>query len=679
MAEYNTKASRGDRPPSLQELAEALKTFFRQKLVQRDVILDFEAGEALKALSHLTTAQESMPNGDPLVPYLVLKEGLDAIGVRAIEKPTDSHRNLTRALLREMRKACDGALSNNQTHNGVRALCRVGLPLEARAILLEFREAQNDRPVFVAESKPWQLVAKSLGKLNDEEELLRTMDMFEKYSIPFRRIAHQTMVEFYAARGDFVKTKFWYEREIQPASPDTPDLEVTPSPACYTVLLRFCIKNNQLEWGQEIFREAVKLGNPSKETWDVVFQWAAVMGKGVDEIDRMMNVMVSRNTGEGRGAERRPDVQTINGLVELAILRNDPYLAERYVNLGQKWGIEPDAKTLALQMDYRINVGDLDGALAAYNKLQSVETDKADEADEEKDLHAINRLIQALAKSKRYKFEDVMRVVEDLNERKARFEPETVSTLALLHIQRDEIHDAVDLLQTHAFKFSIDQRASIRDKLVEFCLDRKNSLAKAWDTYMILQHIFIETKRETRTKLMMAFFGRNRPDMACYVFNHMKEHQNPDIRPTVDTYVACLEGIAQLADEESLEVIHNSLRINMDVEPTTRLRNALMLAYIAVENPNRALEFWDDITSSREGPTYNSIHIAFRACEVPPIRGDIKARQIWSRLKKMDIEISPDMYASYVSAIAGNHLFDEAKELIERMELETGHPPDAFM
>jgi ubiquitin-like modifier-activating enzyme ATG7 len=100
-----------------------------------------------------------------------------------------------------------------------------------------------------------------------------------------------------------------------------------------------------------------------------------------------------------------------------------------------------------------------------------------------------------------------------------------------------------------------------------------------------------------------------------------------------------------------------------------------MLAYIACDEPNRALDFWSDITNSTEGPTYNSIQIVFRACERKPF-GDKPAREIWNKMRRMEIEVTPEVSSAYVGALAGQALLPEVKALIENMEADVGYGPD---
>ncbi|KAF2773753.1 hypothetical protein EJ03DRAFT_264560 [Teratosphaeria nubilosa] len=428
-------------------------------------------------------------------------------------------------------------------------------------------------------------------------------------------------------------------------------------------LFRWCATSGNISFGHDVVREILQQ-NPVKPIWDAIFVWAAATGKGVDEIGRMIDIMESANPSTSDSPERRQaDIATINALVEYAISKEDPYMAERFIALGRERGIEPDAKTYGLQIDYRLSVGDIDGALTSYKNLQSTDVSS------QEDVPTVNKLIVALRSSRRHDFDTIMNVAADLSDRRARFEPQTVTTLALLHLDRDEVHDVTDLLNTHAYHFSSAERAGIRDALVAYCLDPQTPLARTWDAYTILREIFDELPRQPRTQLMSMFFRRERPDIAVHVFNHMRSHSREDTIPTIDTYVTAFMSAARLKDLESLELIHNQLKLDFNIHVSTHLRNALIIAYTACGKPRKALGFWDDIVASREGPSYNSIHVAFRACEHAH-HGDIKAKEIWEKLRKMNIELDRTLWGSYIAAVAGQGDMRHAAEILAAADEE---------
>ena len=177
---------------------------------------------------------------------------------------------------------------------------------------------------------------------------------------------------------------------------------------------------------------------------------------------------------------------------------------------------------------------------------------------------------------------------------------------------------------------------------------------------------------------MTAFFTRERADMGVRIFQNMRMHSRADTIPTVDTYVAAFLGLAKLRDLESLEVIHNLLKLDYNITPTTYLYNALIIAYTACGKARKALGFWDDIVASREGPSYNSIHIALRACEKSPF-GDLKAKDLWSLLRRRNVELDHNLWCSYVGALAGNGDIDMAITAVEEAEGKGELEVDAFL
>lgn len=165
--------------------------------------------------------------------------------------------------------------------------------------------------------------------------------------------------------------------------------------------------------------------------------------------------------------------------------------------------------------------------------------------------------------------------------------------------------------------------------------------------------------------------------MACWVFGHMRAHSNSSIRPTEDTYVECLEGLGRVPDMNNLRMVHNMLKMDTTIQMTTKVYNALMIAYTACDDASRALDFWKDISNSTEGPSYRSLEIVLRACQETPYRDDV-ARQIWEKLQRMEVEVPDFVYNSYCGVIAGHGHVDEAKKLISGMEASGGYRPTAM-
>lgn len=523
--------------------------------------------------------------------------------------------------------------------------------------------------------KSWHLVLKGLAREDNEADLLRTVQIMADRGIPWTLSLQVTLVSYFLDKKDLTQAKKWYAKPTTSLEGYEPEVS-RHQESILPRLLQACALSGDHAFGHQVVASLLTK-MPDKPVWDAMFLWSAAIGKGPDEIDRMMNVMV-RRSGEQHSKDPSapllyPDIATINLLVEHAMSQQDSYSAERYVSLGEKRGISPDERTYTLQIQYRLSIRDIDGARAAYFGLQG------QLSGDEQTLLVINRLIQALCASQQpHYFDDIMTMVDDLHERKARLAPETVSALCILHLRRGEAHDAIDLLQVHAFHFGPEQRAIIRKDLAAFILDGQTATADAWDAYQILREVFSETPREDRVPIMNNFFARKRSDMACHVFFHMRNHTHETITTNKAVYLAAFVGFARNADAESLELVHNQLRLDLNVDLDTELRNALMLAYASTGNNRKALEIWAEIGSSKEGPTYNSIAIAFRSCEGTHY-GDRHAKSIWRRLKELDIDIDKKIWTAYLGAIARNHLHDEALALVESVEREYGFTPDISM
>ncbi|KAF2134812.1 hypothetical protein P153DRAFT_362544 [Dothidotthia symphoricarpi CBS 119687] len=662
------------RPPPAKDIAAAIKAFFAQR---KGTFEQFHILLADTAFKHLMdNPQES---GEPWFTEKELLSDIFRRGLLKAKQPdsdVQNHIDFGLSVLAEVTRI-RGLEKGEQEKTSVelekvQLLSRYGAATKARDIAVEGHKFDANATVAQkAFSKNiWKTMLLGIAREGNVEEMLKTVELLQECFVPLVPSMRRTLVNFFAEHNDLERAKHWYSQPVyrKEGSEDSDSHD-----GAHIALLKACALSGDLTFGHQVVASLLKGAMPNKEAWDAIFLWSTAIGKGVDEVDRMMTVMIRRND-EARQKDpslppMEPDIETINALVEFSMSRQDPYSAERYIVLGEKRGIEPNEKTFTMQMQYRLSVKDIDGARAAYYNLQG------NFAGSEESVAVINRLVQALCQSKQHHFDDIMAIVDDLHERKAHFEPETVGVLCVLHLRRNEVVDAQDLLQVHAHQYSPPQRSIIRKALQAFLMDGETSTADAWDTYQILRNVFSETTRDDRIPIMNEFFARERSDMACHVFFHMRNHVGRLQVANRDVYVAAFTGFARCADAESLELAHNQLKLDLNVDMDTRLRNSLMLAYGATGNNKKALQFWREICESKEGPSYNSISIAFRSCEGMPW-GDEHAKSIWARLKEQDVEIDKNIWTAYMSAISRNHLHDEAQALVETVEDEYGFTPD---
>ncbi|TDZ39768.1 Complex I intermediate-associated protein 84 [Colletotrichum spinosum] len=647
------------RPPTRTELVEAFRDLFAYKLRFNVVVNSTQALHCRNLLQYLLENKDDEPGpGLTLTELTAAREAL----LKPPKEDTKEHLAFSRALYEAIKaeRALDpsdpGAAEDFESY--VVALTLFGASTEALDTLRPYwsQLPESERPNA---QNLWVNVLQGLAEEGQETALVDAVAKTEVLGVPYTSSIHEVLTTFYAKQDNVLETKKWFLRPIH-------DGEL-PSARTYKEILQFSIKNNQRGWTAPIFKKLVD-SNPSKEHWDVVYQWAVLsMGKGLDDVKGMFDVVARHNPDD---ASKQPDIETINSLIQVAIDKNDAYLADRLVTFADELGIRPNASTYLLQMDLKIRAKDLSGARAAYMQLPKTELSG------EEDLPLINRYLQALCYQPQQDLKAIREISDILEERIVTLDPDTVVALCTVFLKNDQQFEVIDTLSLNVFQHSNEQRRSIRDAFVAYCLDRKNSTARVWDAYSILRQFFQETSLESRLELMEAFFDRNRSDMAIHVFGHMRQHVNPDFHPPSDAYIRCFEGIGRCPDLDSLRLVHNMLKMDTAIQPSTKMYNALMIAYGACRKPSVALDFWQDIVRSTEGPSYNSLEIVFSLCEIKAF-GDQLAREIWNKMEKMEIDVPPAVFAAYCGGLAGNGNLQEVQSTIRTMKRAVGYGPDA--
>lgn len=604
------------------------------------------------------------------------------------------HLEMCREIYAELRRR--GAYTPLDFKRHIFILCQYGASVEAAELLARYwlspppasqltatsaaqiQQAENSKRSR-RDKELWVLVLQGLANEGREEALLAEATAAQGAGLEYMPLFHEIMTTFYARQNNYAKTRDWFEKPIAGRREATAQ--------AYAELLAFSQRSGsdnpaeKQKWIQTTFQNLCD-ANPAKDVWDVIFQWAVVsLDKGVDEIRHMIATMVKHNASRPNMA---PDATTVNGLIRVAAAKGDVLLAERFVQLGAApesadgLDISPDAHTFILQLDYRVDANDLSGAYASFMHLQSID------CPDEEDAPVINKYIRALCSSataaasttgNTKNTQRIRDVLDTAEHRQVALEPATVVALCMTFFGSDQQFEVIDVLSVHAMQYSVEERAVVREAFVQYIVDRKrSSTARAWDAYSLLRQYFAETPPASRVRVMDGFFRRRRPDMACYVFGHMRGANDPALRPTADLYVRCLEGLGRSPDETGLQMVHNMLKMDTRVQMDTRLYNALMLAYAASGDRSRALDFWHEIDGSVEGPSYTSLAILFYVCEGLPF-GDATARSVWAKMQRMEVDVPPDVFDAYSSSIAGQGHIEEVQKLISGMEKSVGYGP----
>ncbi|CAK7565632.1 MAG: hypothetical protein SEPTF4163_003554 [Sporothrix epigloea] len=619
------------------------------------------------------------------------------------------HLEMCREIYDELRRRQASTTLDLKRH--VFILCQYGASMEAAELLAKYWFApQPSSPLLPAAGPPATgpattpaqrqgegarrsrrdlelrvMVLQGLANEDREEALLAEAEAASNAGLEYMPLFHEIMTTFFARKNNYAKTREWFEKPIARSQQITAQT--------YAELLAFAQRSGsdkpaeKKKWIQTTFQQLCD-ANPPKDVWDIIFQWAVVsLSKGVEEVRHMMATMVKHNAGRPNMA---PDATTINGLIRAAAAKGDVLLAERFVQLGAApesaggLDIAPDAHTFILQLGYRIDANDLSGAYASFMHLQSLD------CPNEEDAPIINKYLRALcfaasataggggvatkggSLGSTQRIHDVLEMTE---QRQVALEPATVVDLCMVFFRNDQQYEVIDVLSVHAMQYSVEERAVVREAFVQYIVDRKRtSTARAWDAYSLLRQYFAETPPASRVRVMDAFFRRRRPDMACYVFGHMRGANDPAMRPTADLYVRCLEGLGRFPDATALKMVHNMLKMDTRIQLDTRLNNALMLAYAASGEQARALDFWHEIDGSVEGPSYASLAILFYVCEGLPF-GDVTARSVWAKMQRMEVDVPPDVFDAYSGAIAGQGHIEEVQKLLAGMAMSVGYGP----
>lgn len=671
------------RLPPPEVLARAFNQFIASRKSQKLPMEDFHVARLIQTFKTIEEQEKEDGSKGPLFTHDELISAMMTLSTGSEGSLMTSHTELVRLVHEKLVRAW--ALTDVETPVEKRlrglsclvfVLSQTGEAKEAQNILQEFWTNNYGKKLIEADRQhhPWGNILSGFALEDNEEELLRTIETMNQLSVPLEGKRRLAVALFYARKDNIEGTKKWFDGDALTKEPSTPSLRYSRFVSeSYKTLFEFCLRNNEIQWGQSVLQASRNSPDSNLRTWNAIFQASAASGKGVEDIDRMIEVMMRRN-GEASPdtkseATSKPDISIFNGLIQYAVAKQDSYYAERYFSLITKWGAVPNAQTYIFQIQYRLKADDIDGALASYALLRE------QDIVAHEDWPIMNQLTQHLARhspSTPQTHQQIMSLVADLTDRKLLFPSATVAALCAYHLHRDEYFELVDLLQNFAHQYSIRARHDLLSILSSAALDPTSDTSRAWDTYMIFHQVFdLECTRSLRAAVMFAMFARRRPDLATHVFTRMARHPRRDTRPDAHTYALALCGIADCAEPEALEVVHNMLKLDTETEPDARLLTALMAAYNAVGAPDKALGFWAAIATSAEGPCVESLHAAFRACERLPY-GHVTARGIFARLREGGVEIGRDLVASYVGALSGNRMFEDAGDVIERVQEITG-------
>ncbi|KAF4965094.1 hypothetical protein FSARC_7057 [Fusarium sarcochroum] len=658
------------RPPPTEELIQAWKTFFEGKLDSKVPLNGTQAMQCLRLLDYLVKQHEESPKSEAKLQVADLRNALLALERLRPRERTRQHLDLAKSIwsaIDDIKITRPGFVTNGSLWSSfLRVLCTFDGSRDALKMVyanwedvMKLCGKKTENPILS--------LMEGLAREGCEKDLLHLLKGAIDSGYPYDKHVQFIMVNFFAQRNRIPETKYWIDQPLK--SPKR-------SFKIYPLIATFAVRNNLKDWAVPYFLElGTQLENEEKEErfyWDALMQGILILGKGLAEVRKWLFL---HETSDKPGIRATPG--TINVLLHAAVGIKDPVLVEDILALAAEMGIQPNGESHIYLMQVRLEAGYLPGVHASYKKVVE-RTPWHNQAHLWWEFSQLmNEYLAVLSSQTTPNFKLISEIIEQCEEDQLLLEPETVASLCIRFLENEQHFDVMDILSVHSFQFSATEREVIQDAFVKFCIDPLTSTSRSWTGYQILRQFFQDLSFDHRVKLMEAFFNRNRPDMATHVFGHMRQHRNNDYHPKRETYISCFEGLSRSPDEDSLEMVHNMLKMDTTVEPNTKLYTSLILAYTASEKPTQTMDFWQAITASREGPSYASLEAVFWSLERTP-RGAKEAHKIWKRIERMDIDVPPAVYNAYIGAVAASGEEEKVQDIITRMAVVTESEPDAM-
>jgi hypothetical protein len=545
----------------------------------------------------------------------------------------------------------------------INLLASNGCPAEARLVIINFGGRFRG-----AKPSPWLTVMKGFAMADDNRQLRNITQEFEKYGLKFDQASHEELINLLIGQGQFKAVQTAYACPITGAfvssMPNKRADIVEPSISTKMKVIKQAILNSETKWAEPIFNSLPQA--PLPETVGIYMLWEAAHGGNASSIAEKVKAWIASDAQ----IKDAITVTDVNSLIQYANASQSHELAPGFARLAEQWGLVPDQQTHLLQLESYIQAGAVEQTLEMLEQqidLSLLPTEN---------LPLCNKLIAmlCLSEQKDALFGRISSLLDPLFQENVRLDPTTVAALTRMLLYRHDWEAISELLRPRLGTFDDEGKTIVRNAITDFILDSSQKDQDVWDVYELFKLAFPQTGVDVRTGIMTSFFERKRSDLAVLVFGHMRQAEDPRRRPKPDTYARCFQGIARNNDTTNLELVHNMLKLDLEVNLTTRIQNGLMLAYAACEMPEKSMEIFRQILASDEGPSNKTIGIFFKVCEKHH-NGAQEALKMLNKIKRVGIEVDRRLYTGYIEAVAAQCEFDVAISAIDSMQVEIGVPP----
>ncbi|KAJ5150940.1 uncharacterized protein N7482_010192 [Penicillium canariense] len=647
------------RAPPDHTLANAFKLFFETRVDSPGVINSFQARLLSMTWKYLKARQEELDDGDWHNVFSV--DSLERIlfvlsEAQCLPESRETILKIARFAYLELR-ADHGFGPNSVSRPAllvyINLLSINGNPEEARHVIIDFGGQLRG-----AKPSPWLTVLKGFALKDDRRQLRKITQDLEKYGVKFDQASHEELIGILIAQDLFKAVQTIYECPL--ADNAEPSLDTKKA------VINYAVMRSDIVWAKTIYQTLSEGSSPSPETAGIALLLEAAQGSSASSLAEKVKLWTATNP-RIKGILTIADV---NNLLRYANVKEDPKLAAAFAKLAEQWGLVPDEQTHLLQLESSVQAGDVE------TTLQILENQVDPTSLPQANISLANKLITMLCLSEKKDslFQQISSLLDPLFQDDVQLEPATVAALTSMLLYRHDNAAVSELLRPRLATYDSQGKTLIRTAVTDFILDLNQKDDDVWEVYELFRLAFPETGVSVRTELMSTFFERKRSDLAVLVFGHMRQAEDLSRRPKPDTYARCFQGLARTSDATNLELVHNMLKLDLEVELNTRILNGLMLAYAACDMPEKSMNIFRQILQSDEGPSTKTIALFFKVCEKHH-NGVQEAIKMFNKVKKLEIEVDRRLYSSYIEAVAAQCEFDLATEAINNMHAEIGVPP----
>jgi hypothetical protein len=631
------------------DLAKTFKEFFSESDEAEELITDHQAGILLKVLELL----KSTDQGDVTLSVDIAKAALESMskfdhgradtGMLTENPPFDDfYWILAMQLSSFIQKNDPGMEPSKVIACEVRCFSKAG-----------HADMVSQHIKSIKDLDTWKVYVKS--QFTDPSSLLDTLKTFQEFGPEADDELTSLFIQdfIHAGQSDLARRMLHGSGLLK-----GPGASVQPA----ADILKACLEDEDSPTATEIIAKVDKVLEADPEnainitgasTWFDLYTLYQTRGKSLDAVKKVILDLESR-------FGYTSTIDTINLLVKDAYQANNPSLAKAIIEFAKDQNMELTGYTFLPQVLHKLKHGDLDGALGTWDYvLYDLEPLKPQDMAEP--MEQLLRGILSAADFRENQFDEIL---DNHPKYARRFRPETVVALVEFYLRREEYQNAALLMRKHAPQFTSAARRLLLSNVMRICRDESVSDECVWNIYTMIKALFDEASREIREEMMQICIKRSLMSNALEIFTDMRNHWLEKIKPTESTYLIALSGLGN--SWEAIMSVHNSLKLDVHVDPSTKLWNALMRAYTRCgqDEARNAVEFWDELLDSAEGPDETSVVSVLEACSISPV-GHQQAQYVWQTLEQRKIPISHRVLGAYVNNLVLTALPEETKETFE--------------